>query len=230
QRGSDNEDGGSSIYSSSESDISTDELTDSESGRHHFADLDTCPTGCEQSLFDRTCLLREQKLDVEDAIAEEKRNRDLLYEELAELQRINKVLEEEVKTAKTNLEMFQSEKQKKLNEINTVVTLTMKQIETVNYGVMSLDMQNALVFDKNVLRKMKQRISELKEEKNDLKRQQGEAKKKYSKLVKDQKHVQLKIEEAKKECDRMMVDKFGKIIDLNILEKITINQPLEQVK
>ncbi|KAH9503836.1 Cilia- and flagella-associated protein 44 [Bulinus truncatus] len=48
----------------------SDEESDSEVGGY---DLDVCPPGCDQKLYDDTCMLREKRLDIEDALTEEKK-------------------------------------------------------------------------------------------------------------------------------------------------------------
>lgn len=50
----------------------SEEESESEEGGY---DLDACPSGCDQTLYDNTCTLREKRLDIEEALAEEKKNR-----------------------------------------------------------------------------------------------------------------------------------------------------------
>jgi len=49
-------------------------------------------------------------------------------------------------------------------------------------------------------------------------------------LIKDKRRFDQRINQLKEESDVMMIHKFGRIIDLEKLETITINRPLEEVK
>ena len=95
---SDDESDDESDYSESE------EESESETGG---LDLDVCPMGCDQTIYDNTCMLREKRLDVEEALTEEKKNRDMLNKELESMQKRAKVIETSAKAAETDLEAFQ---------------------------------------------------------------------------------------------------------------------------
>ena len=91
--------------SEDDSDMSeSDEESDSEVGP---LDLDVCPPGCDQTLYDNTCLQREKRLDVEESLADEKKTRDALIKEIDGLQRKAKTVEGATRTAEQDLEAFQ---------------------------------------------------------------------------------------------------------------------------
>ena len=72
--------------------------------------------------------MREKKLDLEEAIQEEKKIIDSLKKEVDALIKKNKVISHGVKCAKNDLEAFQLEKQKKMNELDMIVTLNLDQV------------------------------------------------------------------------------------------------------
>ena len=72
--------------------------------------------------------MREKKLDLEEAIQEEKKVIDSLKKEDDALIKKNKVISHGVKCAKNDLEAFQLEKQKKMNELDMIVTLNLDQV------------------------------------------------------------------------------------------------------
>ena len=82
-----------------------------------------------QELYDATIVMREKKLDLEEAIQEEKKIIDSLRKEVDALVKKNKVIGHGVKCAKNDLEAFQLEKQKKMNELDIVVTLNLDQVQ-----------------------------------------------------------------------------------------------------
>ena len=57
-----------------------------------------------------------------------------------------------------------------------------------------------------------------------------ESKKKHVQLIKDRKVFEAKITEMEKECEEMMVGKFGCIVDLEKLETVTVNRTIEELK
>ncbi|CAH1796965.1 unnamed protein product [Owenia fusiformis] len=214
--------------SDDESDWSeSDEESDSEAGGF---DLDVCPPGCDQTLYDNTCALREKRLDIEEALAEEKKNNEALKKESEALQKKAKVIDGALKNALGELEAFQLEKQRKLNELDVVVTLRLHQIQHMVNGVLPQDLSSCLVFDESGLVRLQHRIKELEHEKAMQKKQQKEAKKKHISLIKDRRLFQSKITEMEEQCDQMMMLKFGRIVDLEKLETVTVNRNIEELK
>ena len=91
--------------SDDESDWSeSEEESDSEAGGY---DLDVCPQGCDQNLYDNTCSLREKRLDIEELLTEEKKNREMLNKEQENLQKKARVIDSALKSAENELEAFQ---------------------------------------------------------------------------------------------------------------------------
>merc|ERR1712151_151351 len=121
---SNDEEGGSDEDSDEESsdDDDYDSDEDDESDEDELDDS-VCPQGCDQATFDQVCQLREKKLDLEEAIVEEKKVHDVLKKELDALTKKVKIIDNGLKSAKSDLEAFQREKQQKLNELDVVVTL-----------------------------------------------------------------------------------------------------------
>ncbi|RTG83978.1 uncharacterized protein DC041_0008609, partial [Schistosoma bovis] len=111
----------SSSSSSSDDDDSSYEEIDDENEDVVIMDLDTCPPGCPMEDFERTCLIREKRLDVEEEMTEEKKTLDILRKDLDIFTKKQRVVETTLKQAQNELEAFQLEKQRKLNELEIVV-------------------------------------------------------------------------------------------------------------
>lgn len=129
-------------------------------------DLDICPSGLKQELFDHVCQFRERRLDLEENIAEEKRNLELLKKEQDALNKRAKIIESSLKQAQQELENFQKEKQKKINNLDIVVMLRLNQIQFLENGKLPADLSKALAFDSHDLDRLKNRIKELQNEKH----------------------------------------------------------------
>ena len=57
-----------------------------------------------------------------------------------------------------------------------------------------------------------------------------EARRTHVQLIKDRKTFDRKIEEMEEQCNELMVGKFGRIVDLEKLETITVNRTIEELK
>ena len=57
-----------------------------------------------------------------------------------------------------------------------------------------------------------------------------EAKKKHVQLIKDRKVFDAKIGVMNEQCNTMMIQKFGRIVDLEKLETVTVNRQIEELK
>ena len=60
-----------------------------------------------QNLYDNTCAMREKRLDIEEALTEEKKNNETLKKELESMNKKLKVIINALKTAQNDLEAFQ---------------------------------------------------------------------------------------------------------------------------
>ncbi|KAK6963908.1 cilia- and flagella-associated protein 44 [Biomphalaria glabrata] len=205
----------------------SNEESESEVGGY---DLDVCPPGCDQKLYDDTCTLRDKRLDIEDDFMEEKKNLDGQKKEQDGLQKKAKVIESQLKSAQDDLEAFQLEKQRKLNELIVVSTLRFHQIQYITNGILPYDLSPALVFESERLVQLQHRIKELEHEKLLQKRQMRESRKQHVQLIKDRKMFDAKISEMEEICSKMMLDKFGRAVDMEKLETLTVNRAIEELK
>ncbi|XP_052720233.1 cilia- and flagella-associated protein 44-like isoform X2 [Crassostrea angulata] len=213
--------------SDDESDWDEDDEESEEEGGY---DLDICPPGCDQNIYDNTCQLREKKLDIEEALQEEKKNNDGLKKDIESNNKKLKVVDSALKAAQNELEAFQLEKQQKLNELDVVVTLKLHQIQYMINGVLPQDLSQTLVFESHGVTRLQQRIKELEHEKHMQKKHMKESRRKHVQLIKDRKVFDSKISEMEERTNEMMIAKFGRIVDLEKLETITVNRQIEELK
>ncbi|KAK7105366.1 cilia- and flagella-associated protein 44-like [Littorina saxatilis] len=205
----------------------SDEESESEMGGY---DLDICPPGCDQTLYDAATTMRERRLDCEEALAEEKKNSETLKKELEGLQKKARIIDSSLKTAQNDLEAFQLEKQQKLNELKIVTTLHLHQIQYIINSTLPSDLSNTLVFESPGVVRLQHRIKELEHEKTLQKKHMKESRRKHVQLIKDRRHFDAKIAEMEGKCDAMMVAKFGCTVDMEKLETVTVNRTIEELK
>ncbi|XP_077985504.1 cilia- and flagella-associated protein 44-like isoform X2 [Glandiceps talaboti] len=223
-------DAGSDSESESESEDESDWSSEDDESDGEALDDSVCPPGLEQEMFDNVCALREKRLDIEDAMAEEKRSHDGLKKELETLQKKAKIIDSSLRTAEADLEAFQLEKQQKLNELDVVVALKLHQVEHMVNGVVPQDLTHCLVFNCAGMFRLQRRIRELKDEKSAQRRHYKEHRQQHVRLIKDRKLMETKIGELEEKCNEMMMLKFGRIVDLEKLETVGVNRNIEELK
>jgi cilia- and flagella-associated protein 44 len=203
---------------------------DSEAEGREQLDLDICPNGLAQTLYDDVCKLRENRLDLEEKIAEEKKIAEQFKKDQESLTKKLKVTENGFKQAQKELENFQMEKQKKINDLDIVATMNFNQIQMMDKGYLPADLTRALVFDSRNLDNLQNRIKELQIEKINEKKRFKTLKERNIELVRDRRKMQEYIERLEETSKKMMTDKFGKEVDLEKLELIAVNQQIEELK
>lgn len=125
-------------------------------------DDSTCPIGCDPSLFNRACELRETRLDLDEATTEEKKMVENMRKELDAMRKKVKTMESHVKMALGELQAFQLMKQQRLNELDQVAILRLHQVlYFAPKGEPHKSIAPCLVFPASVRQRLMQRIREL---------------------------------------------------------------------
>uniref|UniRef100_W5M594 Cilia and flagella associated protein 44 n=1 Tax=Lepisosteus oculatus TaxID=7918 RepID=W5M594_LEPOC len=220
------------VESEEESDEESDWGSDEEDSGSETGPLDdsVCPPNCNPELFDSTIELREKRLDIEEALMEEKKIAESLKKECDSLVKKEKIVSASLKTAEGELELFQREKQQKLNELDVVVPLRLHQIEYVNNGTVPSRLSQALIFNMAALVGLQQRIRELQLEKSQQRELYRQARQEHVQLIHDKRDMAAKIQVLEEKCQQLMMMKFGKEVDLEALQTLSINRNLEELK
>jgi len=58
----------------------------------------------------------------------------------------------------------------------------------------------------------------------------SDAKRQHVELVKDRRLFDQRITQLNDECDKLMIEKFGCVVDIEKLETVTVNRQIEEVK
>merc|ERR1719320_884466 len=231
QDGRDNDEYDDDDASETSSDESDDFSEDSdEDSQFAFFDDSICPEGGDQSLYDLTLELREKRLNMEESLQEERRTSEQLKKEQQAVMKKMKLIEVHLKQAVDAHNAFQLEKQRKLNELDVVVPLHLHQIEVIENGGIPKDLSQALVFENKNLDSLHSRIDQLHIEKKFEKDRYKEARMFHVKLIKNRKLIDERIKELAEKCQTLMKEKFGRVIDIDKLDNISINKPAEELK
>ena len=225
----------------SESEYSFEEDSDSEDET-----ADSCPSGCETQFFDHILALREERVEQESKLK-------TFRKELEALKRINDryitrhgQIEKDLSASKMDLQRFHGEKQKRVNELNTIVAIKAEQIflhdnvatnemddraKTEKSQVNSnrtkcnpfVDNSNMVVFPKLEFGKVQGRIGELQceimHDKDSFKTLQRE-KGRLEKVIDGKNEA---INKREKMCDELQHLKFGQLINIEALDQMSFN-------
>uniref|UniRef100_A0A8C7N0F8 Cilia- and flagella-associated protein 44 n=1 Tax=Oncorhynchus kisutch TaxID=8019 RepID=A0A8C7N0F8_ONCKI len=227
--GDDEEQEDSDEDSDEESDWDEDE---DDSGSESGGPLDdsVCPPNCNSELFENTVQLRERRLDLEELLVEERKTADNLRKECDSLIKKKKVVHGSLKAAEGDLELFNREKQQKLNELDVVVPLRLHQIEFVSNGAVPCSLAPALVLNTVALGGLQERIKELQVEKSEQRDLYRQARQQHVQLIHDRKDMEAKIQSLEARCEQLMLMKFGKLVDLEALQTLSGNRNLEEMR
>ncbi|XP_041816587.1 cilia- and flagella-associated protein 44 [Chelmon rostratus] len=194
------------------------------------AALDTvCPPGCGPDLFENTLQLRKRRLDLEELLAEKKKSAEALKKECDTFAKKEKSLKSSRKAAEDDLELLHREKQQRMNELDVVVPLRLSQIEFVSNGTVPSDLSPALVVDKTELRRLQERIKQLEVEKSQQRDLYRQSRQQHARLIHDRKDMGAKIQVLEKQCNQPMMTKYGRLVDLDALQTLSLYGRLEEL-
>ncbi|KAJ3173567.1 Cilia- and flagella-associated protein 44 [Geranomyces variabilis] len=189
-----------------------------------------CPSDYDPGHFARILALREERLDQEDILVEIQKAVDVLKKENDALIKKEKISDQALRTTENEIQEFQTQKQRKLNELDVVVPLRLHQLQYLEKGALPTDLSGALIFMNEGLVRLRRRIKELQQEKADIRRQHKELRKMHVSLVKSRKEKQAKLQELEARAVDVQMLKFGQIIDLEKLERMGVNKNADELR
>ncbi|KAJ7407886.1 cilia- and flagella-associated protein 44 isoform X1 [Pitangus sulphuratus] len=211
-----------------ESDLRTDE--ENSGSEDEVFDDSVCPDDCDEALFLNTLQLRQQRLDIEKALAEEKKIAADLRKKYIALAEKEKEVETSLDTTKRDLEIFQWEKLQRLNELYVAVPLKLHQVQCLVDGEMPSDFSQALVFTSQSLEYLQKRVVDLRNEKIMQREHYKKAREKHRQLVQDKKEMETEIRRLEEKCNHLMMEKFGRLVDFEAVQAHSVNIPMEDMK
>ncbi|KAK2509204.1 hypothetical protein MC885_003405 [Smutsia gigantea] len=219
-----------------ESDDSSEEESSLESGEDESGseeevfDDSVCPANCDVGLFELALQLREKRLDIEEALVEEKKIIDNLKKEYDALSKKVKAVATNLNAAEEALEAYQREKQQRLNELLVVIPLKLHQMEHVVFGEIPTDLSGTLVFSNHSLGWLQERIVQLHEEITRQEKLNKEYRERRKKLIQEKREMAKTINKMEETVRQLMISKFGHVIDLEALQTLSVNTTLEELK
>lgn len=236
---------------SDESFDSGDDSSDSESSDED----ETCPKDCDNVIFEKVIELREKRIAQEEILSGFQKSVEEIKAYNSSLQTKEKAIDKNLENTEEEIQKFQTEKQQSLNEIDVFVPLTLSQIQCLvpkgnskgnpmnqadqetpvdkldpTQFQLPADIDKMLVFSSKALQKLKERITELYEEKAALCVELAELKNMDKSLNRRIKQKMSLIEVEKERCEDVQMLKFGQLVSLEVLDSATENEEANLLK
>ncbi|XP_029902729.1 cilia- and flagella-associated protein 44 [Myripristis murdjan] len=193
-------------------------------------EVDSCPPNCDPQLFEKVTQLHECRLDLDALLAEEKKCADALKEECDTLVKKREVVQSRRKAAEGELALINREKQQKMNDLDVAIPLRLHQIEFVSNGRVSSNLSLALVMNRSVLHRLQERIKELQVETSQERDRTCQVRKRRAELAHECKEMKAKIPVLEERCKELMMQKFGKLVDLEAVLTLAENPTLDKLR
>jgi hypothetical protein len=174
--------------------------------------------------------LRNKRLDQEDILSDIQKIVEVMKKEHESLIKKEKSIDTGLAAADKEIQEFQTQKQQKLNELDVVVSLRLHQLQYLDDNALPKNSSQALVFTDEGLEKLRTRIRELQQEKTDIRKQHKDLKKMHINLVKSKKEKQSKLLELEARAYDVQMLKFGRVIDLEKLERMGVNKTSDELR
>ncbi|CAM4893268.1 unnamed protein product [Rotaria socialis] len=193
-------------------------------------DVDICPPNLDQKLYDDIVALREKRLDLDEAIADEKTVLQALQQTLGQTQVYANKVDAELKAKHADLIDFQKKKQRKINDINVATGIRSHQIRYDRSTHLPDDLSDALIFNRINKSGLTSRIVDVRAEIKREKERYVNRKQERKDLSHEVKHAAQVIKRLTDECNKLMAEKFGKLVQLEKLEGAIVNLQIEELK
>jgi len=218
---------------------------------------DACPGGCDMSIYESVLELREKRLEMEDALQEIQKAVDELKKTHTRLLAQEKNIDKEQKTTESEIQSFQTEKQRKLNQVDIAFTLRISQLQAMQRPggaaagedadggggapvdetklVLPTSLDDQVVFTNNGLQRLMSRITELHQEKALVRDNLRKLKRDYNVRKKDKKQGEKDYEALQRKFEDIQQLKFGftpksgQEIDLDLLEHTGGNKYVQEL-
>eukprot|EP00752_Nemacystus_decipiens_P009571 g8551.t1 len=217
---------------------------------------DSCPPGCDIGLYEKVLELRERRLDHEETLAEVQKATDEHKRNLDRQITRQRQIDKDLKQTATEIKAAQADKQTELNKLDVVVSLKLNQLYCMDNAieghtgdggedgekprrrgsvarpklVADAGMDTHILFTRVGLDRLKRRISELVQENKAERNNFKELHRDRGRLEKARVVKEAEMEEHQARCNEIQVLKFGQLIDLEMVDKVSSGMSQEEAR
>eukprot|EP01028_Stygiella_incarcerata_P009241 TRINITY_DN4347_c0_g1_i1.p1 TRINITY_DN4347_c0_g1~~TRINITY_DN4347_c0_g1_i1.p1 ORF type:complete len:1758 (+),score=598.58 TRINITY_DN4347_c0_g1_i1:248-5521(+) len=192
---------------------------------------DNCPSECPESVFETVLSMRERRMDQEEQLGEFQKSIEALKKENDGLVAKERTVDQQLKLVEKEIQEFQNAKQRSLNELKMSLFLKFSQLQHFGkYEQVVENFDSSVVFTNDGFRKLHGRISELDEEKAELRVHMRELKKETHQLVRDCRKLQDAFEQIEVRKYESMLLKFGQEVDLDEVDTCSADRKTTELR
>ncbi|CAE8657611.1 unnamed protein product [Polarella glacialis] len=195
------------------------------------------PQGCDVQIYESVIDLREKRLDMADALKEISDAVTALKQTHKKLLDEEKRIDKEQKMTDTEIQQFQTDKQRKLNQVQIVFALRLSQVQCLASSPAAGDdcdrlpaqLDEQVIFTQEGLKRLMSRITELHREKSDVKGDFKQLQRDFRAQIKEKKNAQKGLEDLHAKFQDIQMLKFGQTVDLDLIERSAPNKYVQEL-
>ena len=211
---------------------SSDEDWDSNSDEaNDEGEEDVCPDGCDTETYEAVLALRVRRLEQEEVVSEFQKSMDQLKRENEALTKREKATNSKLQQVEKEIQTFQTEKQQKLNQLETSIVLKLSQVQALTpQKKLPYDQSSFVVFTNTGMHDLVYRIGQLQTDKKALNREHNEYKRAHCQLFRQKKGAESRVKDWEQKVYEVQLLKFGQRVDLETLEDVSVDRQTEELK
>eukprot|EP00931_Biecheleriopsis_adriatica_P072873 TRINITY_DN47261_c0_g1_i1.p1 TRINITY_DN47261_c0_g1~~TRINITY_DN47261_c0_g1_i1.p1 ORF type:complete len:1243 (-),score=428.26 TRINITY_DN47261_c0_g1_i1:43-3222(-) len=194
------------------------------------------PQGCDHQIYESVIDLRDRRLEMEDALQEIQKAVEGLKQTHKKLLDDERRIDKEQKMTDTEIQQFQTDKQRKLNQVPIVFALRLSQVQCLGSGDyadglerLPAELGQHVVFTHEGLHRLMSRITELHTEIKEVKARHKQLQRDFRVRQKDKKVALHHIEDLQAKFQDIQMLKFGQIVDLDLIERSAPNKYIQEL-
>jgi len=130
------------------------------------------------------------------------------------------------------IQSFQTDKQRKLNQVPIVFALRLSQVQCLGHepGCLPEELEEQVIFTREGLNRVMSRITELHREKAEVKSSHKQLQKEF-RVRKKEKNAKIQnMEELQAKFQDIQMLKFGQVVDLDLIERSAPNKYVQELQ
>ncbi|CAJ1397957.1 unnamed protein product [Effrenium voratum] len=192
------------------------------------------PQGCDHQIYESVIDLRDKRLEMEDALQEIQKAVEGLKQTHKKLLDDERRIDKEQKMTDAEIQQFQTDKQRKLNQVPIVFALRLSQVQCLGSNPESEKMPPELgqqvIFTNEGLKRLMSRITELHQEIREVKARHKQLQRDFRVRKKDKNVALQHIEDLHAKFQDIQMLKFGQIVDLDLIERSAPNKYVQELQ
>jgi len=195
------------------------------------------PQGCDHQIYESVIDLRDKRLEMEDALQEIQKAVEGLKNTHKRLGDDEQRIDKEQRRTDAEIQQFQTDKQRKLNQVPIVFALRLSQVQCLSSADQSdgqerlpAELGQQVIFTNEGLDRLMTRITELHQEIKEVKARHKQLQRDFRVRKKDKSVALQHIQDLHAKFQDIQMLKFGQIVDLDLIERSAPGKLLQELQ